>query len=137
MKFSTRTTYGLRAMILLAENYSKGSLSLPQIADKENLSQGYLERLFVGLKKVCLVKSEKGKSGGYTLAKKPKNINILEIVSSLEGEINPFHCVSEDGTINCSNKCNCGATVVLLKVQEAITKTLKDINLEDLLKKTK
>jgi len=137
MKFSTRTTYGLRAMIMLAENYNNGSLSLSQIAGKENLSQGYLERLFVSLKKVGLVKSEKGKSGGYTLGEKPKNIDILKVVNSLEGEISPFHCVLKEGTINCSNKCNCGATSVLLKVQEAITKTLKDISLDDLLKKNK
>ena len=78
MKFSTRTTYGLRAMIYLARRYeSTESISLAQIAKDENLSLAYLERLFALLKKAGIVLAEKGKSGGYLLSKDPKQIDIF------------------------------------------------------------
>ena len=135
MKFSTRTTYGLRAMIRLAENYEKGSLPLSIIAKEENLSLGYLERIFVRLKKSKLITSEMGMSGGYKLGDDPDKIEIYDIVKSLEGDLNPFHCVEDRGQIVCGHKCNCGATAVLVRVQSAIVKSLKEMNLGELIKK--
>ena len=132
MKFSTRTTYGVRAMIALAKNYGQGSLSLQNIARQEKISRGYLERLFARLKKDGLVKSEKGKDGGYQLSKDPKVINMFEIIKSLEGKMSPFHCLDEKGKIYCSEKCQCGATKMLVDVQKAINSTLKGIKLKDL-----
>ncbi len=132
MKFSTRTTYGLRAMIILAQNYNKTKVSLAKIAKKENISLRYLERLFAGLKKAGLVKAEKGASGGYVLSRSPKEITIFEIVKVLEGKMSPFHCLTEDGKIYCSTNCKCGATKVLVDVQRAVNSTLKSIKLKDL-----
>jgi len=133
MKFSTRTTYGLRAMIILAKNYDKNNISLSKIAKEENISLGYLERLFARIKKAGLVKAEKGSSGGYVLAKDSKEITIFEIIKALEGKMSPFHCLSEDGKIYCSTNCKCGATKVLVKVQNAVNNTLKSINLKELI----
>lgn len=133
MKFSTRTTYGLRAMIKLAESYQQDSVSIASIAKEENISQKYLERLFATLKKAGLVSAEKGAAGGYKLAHNPKNIKIYDIVKVLEGEINPFHCVNDKGEIICSQKCHCGATSILIKVQGAINSTLQSMKLSDLL----
>ena len=68
MKFSTRTTYGLRAMTYLAREYKKKEpVSLARVAKDEHLSLAYLERLFALLKREGLVKAEKGASGGYIL----------------------------------------------------------------------
>lgn len=133
MKFSTRTTYGLRAMIRLAGDYQKENISLTQIAKEENISLKYLERLFAKLKKGNLVSAEKGVTGGYRLTKNPSDVRVFDIVKILEGDITPFHCLSDSGEIVCSQKCNCGATSVLLKVQNAINKTLKEITLKDLI----
>jgi Rrf2 family transcriptional regulator, cysteine metabolism repressor len=133
MKFSTRTTYGLRAMINLAKNREKGSLSLGVLAKEENISLAYLERLFAGLKKAGLVKAEKGATGGYTLAYAPEKISVFDIVKALEGKLSPFYCMGEDGKIYCASKCHCGATRVLSKVQEAVSTTLKSMNLGELI----
>ncbi len=133
MKFSTRTTYGLRAMIHLARNWDRGSISLSKIANIENISQKYLERLFAKLKKAGLVKATKGAGGGYKLTKKPSQINIYDIVKTLEGKMSPFYCLTEDGKIYCSSKEKCGATHVLIKVQQAVNLTLKSIKLKDLI----
>ena len=133
MKFSTRTTYGLRAIIKLAKNYKKGYLSLKNISKEENISLGYLERLFSRLKKYNLIISEIGIKGGYSLARPPKKINILEIVEALEGEIIPFKCLVKTKKIKCREKKNCKASMVLSKVQNSIKNTLKNIKLNELL----
>lgn len=119
-------------MINLAKHSSKGSVSLSVIAKEEGISQKYLERLFSDLKKANLVKSEIGASGGYKLAQNSSKIAVYDIIKALEGEITPFHCLSASGKINCSSKCKCGATIVLVKVQEAMKKTLKNIKLSEL-----
>lgn len=132
MKFSTRTTYGLRAMIQLAAKYGKDNVSLASIAKQEKISPKYLERIFASLKKEGLIVAEKGSAGGYSLADKPGKINIFDIVKALEGNMTPFHCLDESGKIFCSSKCKCGATTVLVKVQQAINSTLKNISLDEL-----
>ena len=133
MKFSTRTTYGLRAMIRLAESYDQGSLSLQKIAQEEKLPHKYLERLFAQLKKSGLVKSEKGVMGGYVLIKNPDKINVYEIIKALEGTISPFHCINDKGEVHCSKKCGCEVVSVLAKVQTSINKTLINIKLSSLI----
>ena len=132
MKFSTRTTYGLRAMIRLAAYSDKKPLSLPNIAKAENISLGYLASMFSDLKKTNLVKAVKGVKGGYRLAKPAAKITVFDIVKILEGKMTLFHCLDEKGTIYCNIGCKCGATKVLIKVQQAINKTLKNIKLSDL-----
>ena len=133
MKFSTRTTYGLRAMINLAQKWGKGRVSLSTISKAENISEKYLERLFSRLKEADLVMAKKGVKGGYCLTKSPDKIIIYDIIKALEGSISPFHCLGEDGRVRCGAKHKCGATIVLLKVQQAINSTLKKTKLEDLL----
>jgi len=132
MKFSTRTTYGLRAMTSLARNYKKGSLSLAVIAKNENISLSYLERIFAKLKKAKLIVAEKGAQGGYTLASSPKKITSLDIVEALDGEVSPFRCIDGDGRVNCRASKFCEVPKVLVKVQTAVVKTLENINLSDL-----
>jgi Rrf2 family protein len=133
MKFSTRTTYGLRAMTSLARNYRKGSLSLATIAKNENISLSYLERIFAKLKKTDLIIAEKGAQGGYTLADDPRKITTLDIVDSRDGEVSPFRCIKEGGEIDCGASKFCEVPKVLVKVQTAVVKTLKNINLSDLI----
>jgi len=133
MIFSTRSTYGLRAMINLARHEKSGSVSLAIIAKEEKISLKYLERLFANLKKAGLIKAVKGASGGYTLTRPAKQINIYDIIKSLEGEFNPFHCTGDKEKIYCGSQCQCEVTYVLGKVQEAINSSLKKIKLSRLL----
>lgn len=133
MIFSTRSTYGLRAMINLGRHEKSGSVSLAAIAKKEKISLKYLERLFPNLKKAGLVMAVKGAAGGYTLARRAKQINIYDIVKALEGEFNPFHCTGDKEKIYCNSKCRCEVTYVLTKVEGAINSSLREIKLSQLL----
>ena len=80
MIFSTRSTYGLRAIINLAKQQKFGNVSLSVIAKQENISLKYLEKLFASLKKAGLVKSVKGATGGYLLAKDSKKITVYVVL---------------------------------------------------------
>ncbi len=76
MKFSTRTLYGLKAVLVLASRFGEGSVSVSQIAKKEGLSVAYLEQILNALKKKGFVKSVRGPQGGYVLTKKPSEIRL-------------------------------------------------------------
>lgn len=132
MKFSTKTSYGLRAVIRLAKSHGGEQVSLPLIAKSENISLKYLERMFSSLKEAKIVKSEKGASGGYKLTRKPSEISVLDIIEALEGDLSLFHCLKKNEKVYCNTRCQCSATEALEKVQNSIMLTLKNIKLNDL-----
>lgn len=125
MKFSTKTEYGLRAIVHLDRN-RKMAKSLAEIARQEKISLKYLEKIFRILKKNNLVKSQKGVKGGYLLTKNPKQITVLDIVEILEGPVAPYACIK-------SKKLLCYASCKIHPVWQAlykqIIKTLKGIKL--------
>jgi len=129
VKFSTRAGYGLRATVNLARNYPKQK-SLQEISREEGISLKYLEQLFRALKKNKLVVSQKGREGGYVLAKNPKLIRVGEIIEILEGPIVPMECASG----KCNSKCSCASSIVWTKLQTQIKKTLYSIKLIDLVR---
>jgi Rrf2 family transcriptional regulator, cysteine metabolism repressor len=129
MKFSTRAGYGLRAMTNLAKNYPQQK-SIHEISNEEGISLKYLEQLFRTLRKNNLIKSQKGREGGYVLAKNPKAIKVGEIIEILEGPIAPMECA--EGI--CNSKCSCASSVVWTKLQTQIKKTLYGIKLSELIK---
>lgn len=132
MRFSTKTTYGLRALMNLAKKSDGKNLSLAEIARTEKISPKYLERIFSDLKKNNLLVAEKGLNGGYRLSRPAGEITIYDIVEILEGDMALFYCLDGKGKIYCGNKCHCAVTAVLGKVQNAIAETLKKIKLADL-----
>lgn len=85
MKFSTRTVYGLQAVLVLASRYGEGSLSVSQIAKRESISVAYLEQILNALQKKGLVKSVRGPQGGYVLSKKPSELTLKQLFDALEG----------------------------------------------------
>lgn len=85
MRISSKGRYGLAAMITMAQNYANGScMTVISLSDRLGISKIYLEQVFALLKKAELVNAVKGAQGGYRLAKPPKEINALEILSALE-----------------------------------------------------
>jgi len=128
MKFSTKAEYGLRAVLYLAKHYPYLK-SITDISIEENISAKYLEQIFNVLRNSEIIVSQKGKSGGYTLAKKPNELTVGEIVETLEGKIEATKCQSA----NCQNS-KCAAKQVWVKLSREIKKTLNNIKLNDLIK---
>ncbi|HUC91352.1 MAG TPA: Rrf2 family transcriptional regulator [Paenibacillus sp.] len=96
MKISTKGRYGLTIMMELAVKYGEGPLSLKSIAERNQLSEHYLEQLVAPLRNAGLVKSVRGAYGGYILSKEPESITSGDIIRILEGPISPVDFTEED-----------------------------------------
>lgn len=127
MQFSTKAEYGLRAMVALARSYP-AQKNITEISEQENISAKYLETLIGMLRKNNLVRSQKGKSGGYTLIKNPKSISAGEIIEIMEGPI-ISKCVGN----NCRKAKLCASSLVWNKLAFQIKKTLFSIKLSELI----
>ncbi len=136
MKVSTKGHYGVQAMLDLALRYGEGPISLKSIAERQALSEPYLEQLIATLRKAGLVKSMRGAQGGYVLAKEPQEIKIGDIIRVLEGPIAPVECVQGDNE-QCGKYEVCVTKVVWQKVKTSIEEVLDSITLGDLCKEAK
>lgn len=86
MELSCKTKYALLALLELATNHQRQEpIQIRQIAEKQHISDRYLEQLLATLRRGGLVKSQRGAKGGYLLAREPWKITLLDIVNCLEG----------------------------------------------------
>ena len=131
MKLSTKGRYGLMAMSQLACHYGQGPLSLKTIAEKEGLSEAYLEQLFSLLKKHQLIDSVRGAQGGYYLARSPGDIKILDILQALEGEM-MLSCCREHKLDSCDKIHDCKTKDLLDTIQERMEGILESMTLADM-----
>lgn len=127
MKISKRAEYGLTAMVHLAKNKSKKAVSIRQISNIEGVPFAFLSKIFSSLEKGKLVVSQHGANGGYSLAKSPSKIAIVNIIELLE-DINTVNCQL------CARAKKCLAKSVWSKIDKAVNKTLSSITLADLIK---
>ncbi|MCS7180609.1 MAG: RrF2 family transcriptional regulator [bacterium] len=135
MKFSTRTRYGLRALVDIGLNYKDKFVLVKDISKRQNISNRYLEHILLSLKKAGILKSVKGMKGGFTFLKKPSEIKIKEIVEILEGKIVPVECVEKKEICERSESCAVRDLWCLLKSE--IEKFLNSITLEELIERQK
>lgn len=99
------------ALTKLAREYGKGTMLISDLAKSERLPQRFLENILLELKKMGILGSKLGKSGGYFLLRHPKDVNLAEIVRQFEGPIALLSCVSEKAYQPCEfckdeNRCN-------------------------------
>lgn len=87
LSISSKCTYGMLAVLSLADNYGQGLLQIKDIAKKNNIPSQYLGQIFNVLVKADIIDSVRGKSGGYELSRDPDKITALELLEVLEGEI--------------------------------------------------
>ena len=131
MKLSTKTRYGLRAMVDLARGYdSKKPISISEVARRQNLSESYLEQLFAKLRRAELVKSVRGAQGGYLLSRAPAEIMASEIIAALEGSISFADCV-DAGT--CERGGCCPARILWEKMSKSVQKVTSETSLQGLI----
>jgi Rrf2 family protein len=130
MKISTRSRYGLRLMLDLAEHHGEGPIFLKDIARRQDISVKYLSQIIMPLKARGLVNSFRGAHGGYVLPRLPEAITLREIVEALEGELELVACVSD--TSQCKRSEICATQGVWRKVGAAVAATLEGMTLADL-----
>ncbi len=132
----TKTQYGIRALVHLAriDAASPGAPSESEasagIAKAEGIPSRYLEGILAQLKAAGLVLSERGKHGGYRLAKPASEMRMIEIVEALEGEVKPVGCLDDSGV--CAQGDCCLPRIFWVGLKEAIdgylgSRTLRDV----------
>ena len=130
MRMSTKAQYAVRAMVNL-NLYSHGSpVTLRDISLRESISLTYLEQLFVKLRRGKLVKSVRGPGGGYLLARPAKQIQVDEIIDSVEESLVPVSCMDQQHGCVCED--HCVTHNVWHGLGERIRQFLASITLEDL-----
>ena len=136
MLISTRGRYALRIMLELAQ-YDRGKyIPLPLIAERQEISEKYLESIISVLGKAGLVEGLRGKGGGYRLSRELKDYSVGEILRRSEGSLAPVACL--DGEVNrCPRAEKCQTLPVWEKLDELINGYLDSISLADLLHQVK
>jgi Rrf2 family transcriptional regulator, cysteine metabolism repressor len=136
MKISTKGRYGLRAMVDLAVYSAGDHLSLKSIAERQNVSEGYLEQVFSTLRKAGLINSIKGAQGGYALADKPASISVGAVLRALEGNLSIIDEKSLEEKTNDKIE-DCIREQVWNTINSSINDVVDNINLEDLMNEYK
>lgn len=135
MKISTKGRYGLRIMIDLAVNGSdENPVSIKDIADREQLSDKYLEQIINLLGKKELVKSIRGAKGGYLLSRTPEKITVEDILIATEGSLAPVACAEDNE--KCDKYCDCATSIIWSEIYEAVVSVVRNITLKDLTERT-
>lgn len=132
MKVSTKGRYALRLMIDLALNDSGSPICIKDVAERQGISDKYLEQIIAILNKAGYVKSVRGPQGGYILKKKPEEYTVGMILRLTEGSLAPVACVEEDET-DCERQSGCVTYLLWKKISNAVNDVVDTVTLKDLL----
>jgi len=130
LKLSTKTRYGLRAMIELAAAPPGEPLEMSTIAERQRLSRKYLHALLSTLKDAGLTESVRGAKGGYRLARPASEIRVSEIYETLEGRLSVVDCVAEPEC--CKAESTCKTAPLWKRLNAALVDVLYNTTLADL-----
>ncbi len=135
MRISALEEYGLRCLVALAKAGSGGQLSISDISEKEGLSVPYTSKLLSILRKSGLVTAMRGRGGGFCIAREPKDINLLEVITALGGPlIDPNHCVKFSGQLEkCIHTDDCSVQYTLAGLSKIVGEFLSSSTLEDII----
>ena len=126
MKLSTKSRYGLRAMIYLAAKAGNGSVQLNDIAASENISEKYLEQIIPYLKTAKLITAKRGMTGGYEIAMPAEKITLRMIIDALEGGFELSECYTNK---YCARKNTCAALEIWNELGDMITNYFDSVTL--------
>ncbi len=135
MKLSTRTRYGMRAMVDLTLHNNAKPVQLKDIAERQQISLSYLEHLIIPLISAGIVKSTRGVHGGIKLAKSPEQIRLKEILEVLEGPLAPVDCLKDVKA--CPRSGRCATQDVWSDLKKAMENVLDSSTLQDLAERQK
>jgi Rrf2 family protein len=130
MKLSTRSRYGTRLLLDMAQHYNQGPIQLGDIAKRQEISLKYLEQIVIPLKKAHFIKTVRGPKGGHILARPPDEITVAEVVALLEEGVSLVECTERAEV--CRRADTCATRLIWKEASQAMFNTLKSITLADL-----
>ena len=131
MKISTKGRYGLRILIDLAIHDPEKPRMIRDIALSQQISEKYISRLVIDLRRAKLIRSVRGINGGFHLAKMPEKITLLDILETMEGPISVVDCVRSPE--KCRRTSLCPARDIWQQLNDGIRSLTAKITLEDIL----
>ncbi len=122
----------MRALLDIALHSNGEPVALPDIARRQEVSPSYLEQLILSLQATGLVRSTRGRKGGFTLTKPPSEINLEMVLRSLERRLTFTDCVDNPGI--CPRQEHCATQEVWCRLTDVLIRELSDITLNDLMR---
>lgn len=132
MNISTKSEYGMRAMLYLAERSARRLVPAREISQHWKVPVKYLEQILKILKEAGLVESQLGVSGGYRLSRAPALITAGEVIRALDGRLAPIGCVSHSEYVPCEFESGCGLKGLWQRTYAAILGVLDHTTIADL-----
>ena len=136
MILSKKTQYAMLALTRLAKEYGNGAILISEIAKSENIPQRFLENILQEMKKLGIVGSRLGKSGGYYLLRDPREIKLVTVVRHFEGTIAMMYCISEKAYQPCEfcrDEESCEIRKVFKKIRDNTYDILENTSLFSLI----
>jgi len=138
MILSKKTRYAMVALSRLAREYGNGPIQIKEISANENIPQSFLENILLDLRKMGILGSQLGKSGGYYLLRKPEEVNLADIIDHFEGTLSLLYCVSEKSYRPCEfckDEVTCQIRKVFKEVHDKTISILRDATLKTLIQR--
>lgn len=129
MRLTTRSEYGLLALIDIAGRTGEGPVSARAIADRQGIPLKFLEQLFAALRRAGVLTAVRGARGGFELSRDPGSITVLQVVEALEGPLSPTVC---DGERPCGRNGECAAGALWSRATDALRSVLVATTLAEL-----
>ena len=133
MIISTRGRYALRILIDLAEHQNDAYVTLKQIAERQRLSEKYLESIVKELVRGKYIEGLRGKGGGYRLTRPAEEINVLDVLRRMEGTLVPVACL-EEGSKPCPYKSACRTIPLWEGLDKVVSEYLGSYTVQDLVR---
>ena len=131
MLISTRGRYALRVIVDLAEHQGEGYIRMKDVAERQGVSLGYMEKILPVLVKNGIVDGIQGKGGGYRLCRAPEDYTIGEILRLTEGSLAPVACL-ECGAPVCDRAGQCRTLTVWSELDRIVNDYLDSVTVADL-----
>ena len=128
MRLSPAADLGVRGATVLAEEYGGGPIALQAICDRRELPKEYLVKIFSSLARSGLITPLRGKNGGYTLSRDPKEITLLQVIEAIEGPIALNHCQQ---TPSQCDRTDCPIRSLWAELQQTVRHKLGGMTLAD------
>ncbi len=137
---SKKTKYAINALVYIAKNIDAQPISVSKISEGQNIPLKFLESILTELKNARILKSTKGKYGGYTLNGTPESIHMAKVMRILEGAIALLPCVTYEFYERCEecvDEETCGIRQIVMEVRNETVKRLKAATLADIINREK
>ena len=136
MKLSSQEEYGLRCLLQIARQGEGGSLTIAEMSQREGISAPNVAKIMRILRRAGLVRSTRGKAGGYSLARSPAQVPVGDVLGALGGRLfDATFCDRHSGVEErCLNNSDCSIRPVLRFVQDAVDQVLGQLTLQSLLR---